>query len=276
MSLTGENLTVRVGDKILVDDVSICVEPGQVYAVIGPNGAGKSTLLRAVTGDVALESGTVLMDGVPLNRWKRRARARVRGILAQSNVLNFGFSVLQVVLMGRSPHSGGRETRYDYTIARDALEACEVLHLEDRVYTTLSGGERQRVQLARVLAQIWEPDPAHPRYLLMDEPTNNLDLTHQHSTLKLARRFAQNGTAVFVILHDLNLAAEYADQILLLNHGRTHAIGTPEAVLTPQNIMATFKMQIVVTAHPLSNRPLIVPVTDDTIQYDQLHLGEKL
>jgi iron complex transport system ATP-binding protein len=266
MTLIGNNLTVRISDKTLVNNVSITVEPGEIYAVIGPNGAGKSTLLRAITGDIQPESGQVLMDGIPLKRWKRRDRARVRGILAQSNTLNFGFSVLQVVLMGRSPHSGGRENRRDYAIARDALDACEVLHLEDRVYTTLSGGERQRVQLARVLAQIWEPSPDHPRYLLMDEPTNNLDLTHQHSTLKRARQFAQAGTAVFVILHDLNLAAEYADKILLINQGETHAIGTPQTVLTPQNIFDTFKMRIVVTAHPLNNRPLIVPVTDDIPQ----------
>jgi iron complex transport system ATP-binding protein len=261
MTLQGIDLTVTVKDKYLIRDISIEVYPGEIHAVIGPNGAGKSTLLKALSGDLKPEHGSVLMNGKPLRQWRLRDRARVRGILAQSSNLTFGFTVLQVVLMGRGPHTSGRESRRDYEIAQAALQECEVLHLEDRLYTTLSGGERQRVQLARVLTQIWEPVNDMPRYLLLDEPTNNLDLTHQHKTLQIAREFADNQVAVFVILHDLNIAAEYADRITVLKDGERLNHGPTQDVLTTETINTAFNMPVMVINHPLHNRPLIVPIT---------------
>jgi iron complex transport system ATP-binding protein len=260
MSLEARDITVRVGRKRLVDSVSLRVTPGEVVAVIGPNGAGKSTLLRALSGDVSPDAGEVLMGGKPLQEWSLRDRARVRGILSQSNTLNFAFSVLQVVLMGRAPHSRGRESRYDYEVVHAALQAAEVQHLEDRIYTTLSGGEKQRVQLARIMAQIWEPINEGPRYLMMDEPTNNLDMSHQHGILGHARDLAAQDVAVMIILHDLNLAAQYADRILLLHEGREVITGRPRTVLTTENIMAAFGMPVIIAPHPHLDCPLVVPV----------------
>lgn len=269
MTLEGRHLTVKVNRTRLLNDVSLRVEPGEIVAVIGPNGAGKSTLLRALSGDLTPETGDVLMAGRPLSQWSLRERAQVRGILSQQVHLSFAFNVLQVVLMGRGPHTRGLEAQRDYEIVHQALETAEVLHLRDRLYTTLSGGERQRVQLARVLAQIWEPVKDQTRYLMMDEPTNNLDLTHQHRALCIARDFARQDVAILVVLHDLNLAAQYADRLVLLHEGAQTAVGTPRQVLTAENIQATFNVNVLVAEHPVINCPFIVPVTED----QQAHLA---
>jgi iron complex transport system ATP-binding protein len=170
-----------------------------------------------------------------------------------------------VALMGRLPHLKGAESARDYEIAHAALEAVEAEHLAERLYTTLSGGEKQRVQLARVLAQIWEArhdetDTDGARFLLLDEPTSNLDLAHQHSTLGVARRFAREGVGVLVILHDLNLAAQYADRILMLNDGRIAHAGSPREVLTRDAIHEVFGVEAIVTRHPSADCPLVVPV----------------
>lgn len=268
MALRGKNLTVKVGQKAvkqktIIEGVSIDVEAGEVVAIIGPNGAGKSTLLHALTGDTRPTTGTVTMGGKPLHEWKLNERAQVRAVLTQSSSLTFSFSVLEVVLMGRGPHVRGGESRYDYDVAYAALELVKVVHLADRMYTTLSGGERQRVQLARVLAQIWlddEADTPKTRYLLMDEPTNNLDLTHQHGTLRVARHFAEHGAAVLAILHDLNLAAQYADKLYVLKQGKLLMEGTPEQVLTAETILQAFDMPVMVTEHPVIGCPLVVPI----------------
>jgi len=257
--LEARNISVMIGPKKLVDDVSFSVSEGEVVAIIGPNGAGKSTLLRTLTGDMNPASGIVCMGSKRLDDWSRRDRARVRGVLAQQTVLTFAFTVLEVVLMGRSPHLTRGETQHDYDIAFDALEACQVIHLAERLYPTLSGGEQQRVQLARVLAQIWEPNELGTRYLLLDEPTSNLDLAHQHSTLQVARELAADGVAVLAILHDLNLASQYADRIVVLREGKNLITGTPQQVLTPETIEYAFNIPVTVVPHPNLNCPLVVP-----------------
>ena len=247
-----------VGAKALLADVSLTLSAGELVAIVGPNGAGKSTLRRVLCGDAAPTAGEVWMDERPLGAWSLVERARARAVLPQDSTLNFPFTAFEVVLMGRTPHVRGAESARDYEIARAALVATEADHLTERLYPTLSGGERQRVQLARVLAQIWEP-AAGARYLLLDEPTSNLDLAHQHSTLAVARRFARAGVGVLVILHDLNLAAQYADRIVMLKDGRVRAAGAPDAVLTAAVIRATFAVPVLVTRHPVLDCPLVVP-----------------
>jgi ABC-type hemin transport system ATPase subunit len=181
--LAAHHVTLRVGRKALLNDVSLAFNPGEVLALIGPNGAGKSTLLKAVAGELTPTTGVVELEQKPLAAWSLQERARRRAVLPQHSMLDFPFTVLEVVLLGRSPHGGGASV-HDHYIARQALAAVEAAHLEQRLYPTLSGGERQRVQLARVLAQIWEPLPdGTARYLLLDEPTASLDLAHQHATL---------------------------------------------------------------------------------------------
>lgn len=256
--IEARNVSVEIHGKLLLDAVSLEVRPGEVLIVVGQNGAGKSTLRKILSGDLEPASGEVWMNKRPLSSWSLKQRAQVRAVLPQDSSLNFPFSVLEVVLMGRAPHVSGAESKRDFEIAREALEAVEAVHLEDRIYPTLSGGERQRVQLARVLAQIWEESGEQTRYLLLDEPISNVDITHQHEILKTARKFAEKGVAVLVILHDLNLAAQYADKVAMMKNGRIVAVDAPEKILTPNLIEETFNVKVGVIEHPFLGCPLIV------------------
>jgi len=185
--------------------------------------------------------------------------------LAQTQALNFAFRVSEVVMIGRAPHIKGRETAKDHEIVQAAMQAAEIEHLQDRLFTTLSGGEQQRVHLARVFAQIWEAPIDQPRYLLVDEPTNNLDLRHQHTTLQMARQFATESTAVLVILHDLNLAAQYVDRVAIMNDGRLIATGTPYEVLSADIIHHVFGIDVTIVAHPQMNFPVLLPSRIDVV-----------
>ena len=253
-------ISVMVGSSTLLAAVSLDVLPGEVVAVVGPNGAGKSTLLRVLCGDLVPTAGEVFLEERRLAAWPLRERAKVIAVLPQDTSLTFPFTVLEVVLMGRTPHLKGREQRHDYDVACAALQEVEVLALAHRLYPTLSGGERQRVQLARVLVQIWDVPSTGHRYLLLDEPTASLDLAHQHSALALAQRFARQGTGVLTIVHDLNLAAQYADRIVVLHAGKQLATGCPQTVLTPEMIQMAFAMSAWVLPHPALSCPLVVPV----------------
>ena len=258
MTLTAEGLTVQIGDKSLIQDIALTLTPGEILAVVGPNGAGKSTLLKVLAGEMQPSQGQVCVGNRSIAAWRKRDLARIRAVLPQASMLTFGFLAQEVVLMGRTPHLSGGESREDHAIVADAMHMTRTDHLIDRIYTTLSGGERQRVQLARVLAQIWEGEA--PRYLLLDEPTNNLDLSHQHGTLTIARQFAERGVGVLTVLHDLNLAAQYADRVLVLKDGQALAEGTPLSVLTPDIIQQTFDLPVMVQPHPCYNCPLIIPM----------------
>lgn len=259
--MKAHNLRLERGGRALLDDVSLTVAAGEVLAVLGPNGAGKSSLRKALSGEWQPSRGTVTLNDKPLTQWPLADLARMRAVLPQDSTLNFPFTVLEVALLGRTPHLRGRERPHDLTVARAALEAAEASHLATRLYPTLSGGERQRVQLARVLAQVWDaPQDGAARYLLLDEPTSNLDLAHQHQTLAIARRFAAQGVGVFIILHDLNLAAQYADRLLLLKAGRVVVTGSPVEVLQAELLREVFQLPVIVTHHPQLIAPLVLPL----------------
>jgi iron complex transport system ATP-binding protein len=248
---------VRGGVRV-VADVSLAVHPGEVLAVLGPNGAGKSTLLDALAGEVALSHGSVQVNSAPIRHLPALERARVRALMPQSSVPAFGFTSFEIALLGRYPHCRGHPGRRDREIAHAALARTDATHLAARLVTTLSGGERARVQLARVLTQLWEPT-LHARYLLLDEPTASLDLAHQHLALRIARRCAEaEGFGVVAVLHDLNLAARYADRVVLLRAGRVHALGRVDAVLHAANIAACFDVEAIVLPHPRGSTPVIV------------------
>ncbi len=255
--LAVRNVHVRVGRSRLLTDVSLSVASGEVVAIVGPNGAGKSTLLKAMCGDVLPTRGEVTLNGRRLRAWHRRERARVMAVLPQESTLAFPFTVLEVVMMGRTPH-GGAGDRRDQAIARAALEAAGMSAFEQRIYPTLSGGERQRVHVARVLAQVWEEPGNGARYLLLDEPTASLDLAYQHHTLETFRQFAARGAGVLAVLHDLNLAAQFADHIVVLRDGHQLASGCPHTVLTPGVIQAAFAFPATVMPHPSRACPLVV------------------
>lgn len=256
--IKAENISVEIQGRKLLEDVSLGITAGEIVAVVGQNGAGKSTLRKVLCGDLEPNAGAVSMDGETLAGWTLNARARVRAVLPQDSALSFPFTVLEVVLMGRAAHVKTTESATDYQIAREALSRVDALGLEERLYPTLSGGERQRVQFARVLAQIWEKFAGQNRYLLLDEPTANLDLTHQHQTLRIARQFAADGAGVLIILHDLNLAAQYADKVLILNRGRASVFDTPANVFTTDLIRENFEVEVSVIKHPFFDCPLII------------------
>lgn len=252
--LCAHKLSILRGDKQVLVDIDLGLQPGQVLGVLGPNGAGKSTLLGALCGELSPAAGEVTLEGRPLQDWHGTERARRLAVLPQSSSLSFGFAVGDVVMMGRMPHDTGRER--DAQIVREALQAADAEHLAERSYLELSGGERQRVHLARVLAQLWLGGAEQT--LLLDEPTSMLDPLHQHTTLQAVRSFADRGAAVLVILHDLNLAARYCDQLMLLEHGRCHALASPREVLTPEALKAVFGIDVLVQDHPERGHPLII------------------
>ena len=255
--LTIENISVRRDSRLLLNNVSFAVKPGEVVAVLGPNGAGKTTLFRVITDEITPDTGQVTLHGKPVKSWDLTERAQIMGILPQSSSLNFSFTVHEVVLLGRSPCSSNREQNNN--IVRKALERVDGWHLHNRDYTSLSGGEKQRVHLARVLVQIWDEPAYGPRVLLLDEPTSALDPAHQHLTLQTAREFAQNNVAVVIIVHDLNLASQYADRLVMLREGLLEAEGPPREVLTQELLKRLLDIDVCILSHPVNGYPVVIP-----------------
>ncbi|MBK1643524.1 heme ABC transporter ATP-binding protein [Thiocapsa imhoffii] len=257
--LKAEKIGFRIAQHRLLEDVGCVVGPGEFVVVLGPNGAGKSTLLRVLSGDLTPTTGAVSLNGRRLRNWSPPVLARQRAVLPQQSALSFPFLVEDVVRMGRSPHRAVARERQE-TIVQEAMRRADVWHLAGRLYPSLSGGERQRVQLARVLAQIWDPTDLGPRYLLLDEPTSALDIAHQHQLLAIAREMLSGGElGVLAILHDLNLASAYADRILLLKNGRLVAAGPVAEIMNCADLAAVFGIPVQTIAHPqLAGRHLVI------------------
>ena len=210
------------------------------------------------SGELFPQNGDIELAGQPLSAQSARALAQRRAVLPQESHLAFAFRARDVVMTGRFPHLRDDETPRDLEICSAALAQVEAAHLSDRLYPTLSSGEKQRVQLARVLAQIWEPPASGPRYLLLDEPTAALDLAHQHSTLQTAREWARTGAVVLAVLHDLNLAMTYADDAWVLENGRLAAAGPIEETLTAALIERVFHVAAELLPRPGASRPAIL------------------
>lgn len=257
MRATG--IRVRRGHRDVLHGVDFAVHTGEVVALVGPNGAGKSTVLAALAGDQPLTAGTVEVDGVPLDRWPAAELARRRAVLPQQHTIGFPFTARQVVRMGRAAWAGTSRRHDDERIVAAAFETCDVTHLADRPFPALSGGERARVALARVLAQDTET-------LLLDEPTAALDIGHQEAVMQVVRQRADAGHAVVVVLHDLGLAAAYADRICVLEHGRIVADAPPPDVLTEDLIGRVYQYPVAVTRHPETGTPLVLPRRGSTGQ----------
>ena len=240
---------------LALEQVSLSVQPGEILVVIGPNGAGKSTLIRAVSGALPVLSGSVAVNGMDLAHLSSNQRARRLAVVPQARNMPAAFTVFQSVLMGRTPYLGwlGQTGSQDQRMARLALEQTLTLELAERRVGELSGGEQQRVLLARALAQ-------DTPVLLLDEPTTHLDLQHQSSLLNLVRKLAdEKKLAVLMVLHDLNLASLYADRVALLVAGRIRASGTPQEVLTEQDLSSVYNVPVHVVPHPDYGSPLILP-----------------
>jgi iron complex transport system ATP-binding protein len=249
-----ENLSVSYNSRQILHDISLSVQSGEILALIGPNGAGKSTLIRAASGVIPF-SGQVRTNGDTFHALTPIQRAKYIAVVPQAILLPPAFTVWETVLMGRTPHLGflGQTSRADEELARRALERVHAENLSERRVGELSGGESQRVLLARALCQ-------STPILLLDEPTAHLDMQYQVSLLELVRKLVrEDNLAVLVALHDLNLAARYADRVALMVAGRITALGSPREVLTPELISRAYCLPVEVVEHPLINSPLVLP-----------------
>ena len=234
-TLEALDLSYSIRGNPLLNGVNVSARPGQFVGVIGPNGAGKSTLLRALAGVIRPESGQIRLSGTDARTVTPAERASAIALVPQIAPLAHGFTCLELVLMGRYPHMGRFQIEgvSDERIAREAMRQTRTEQFADRTLETLSGGERQRVFIARALAQ-------QPRVLLLDEPTANLDILHQLRVLNLVREWVTGGMAAIAAVHDLNLAARYSDALILLHQGRVIAEGSPEDVITAENVRLAY------------------------------------
>lgn len=241
--LSARRLTVRYPGVTApaLDDVTLAIGPGELVAVTGPNGSGKTTLVRAILGLIEPASGEAVVDGRSARTWNRRELARTVGVVTQREDVLFPLRAREIVMMGRYAHLGAlaAERDVDRAAVDDALARCDVSDLADRRVDTLSGGEWQRVRVARALAQA-------PRALVLDEPTASLDVRHEMELFELVRSLATGGLAAMVVTHQLNLAARFADRLLLLDQGRVVALGAPSDVLTDEIVTRTFRWPTVV------------------------------
>jgi len=241
--LRAHGVSLRLGGHALLDQVDLAVQAGEMLVLAGPNAAGKSTLLRVLAGELHPDPGEVTCLGEKLGGWSPDALARRRAVLPQASPLSFPFRVEEVIAMGRYPHSDrGSGSRFPAEVAREVMGAMRIGYLSHRRYTDLSGGERRRVQLARVLAQLWHG--REPRFLLLDEHTANLDLSHQHSSFQLLRRLLDRNIGILAIVHDLGLAARYADRLAVLDRGRLRQVDSPRRVLSGGLVSEVFGVQV--------------------------------
>ncbi|MGO4624081.1 heme ABC transporter ATP-binding protein [Ensifer sp. 2YAB10] len=255
------NLSVRLGGRPVIHGVSLEALPGALTAIVGPNGSGKTTTLKAISGELSPADGTIRINGRDLRGLKPWELALMRGVLPQSTVISFPFTVREVVRLGLAAGANADPAAHD-RVTVEALEAVDLAGFAGRFYQELSGGEQQRVQLARVLCQITDPViDGEPRYLLLDEPVSSLDIRHQLGIMQLARKFCERGGGVVAVMHDLNLTAMFADRMVMMKAGKVRACGTPREVLTDETMEAVFGCRMQVGATPASHVPFVLPQT---------------
>jgi len=255
-ALTVTQLTAGYGESDILTDLDLAVPPGKITVIVGANACGKSTLLRAMSRLLTPRHGQVLLNGKSVHNTPPRELAQTLGLLPQSPIAPEGITVADLVSRGRHPHQGlfSRWTKRDDEAVQAALDATRTADLADRPVDELSGGQRQRVWLAMALAQETE-------ILLLDEPTTFLDINHQIEVLDLLTDLNHaRETTVVMVLHDLNLAARYADHLVAVSGGRIHVAGPPEAVLTEETVRQVFGLASRVIADPISGRPMMLPI----------------
>lgn len=253
--LKTDSLTVSYSEKKVLKDVSIEALSGEILALIGPNGAGKTTLIRAISGTVPIVSGQIYVDGENLSHLSTAERARTLAVVPQARQMGGAYSVEQAVMMGRTAYMSwlGRESQSDQDAVQLALEQTQLREFADRSIAELSGGEQQRVLLARALAQ-------STPVLLLDEPTNHLDLNHQTNLLTLIKRLSkEKELAVLMAVHDLNLVSFVADKVALLVDGEIKTFGTPQEVITTENISKAYQTPVEIISHPATGVSIIFP-----------------
>jgi len=254
LQLRAEGIAFAYRDQIVLNEIDLAIQPGELVGVIGPNGSGKSTLIKCLSRVLSPQRGRIWLDGRELASLSAQQIARTIAVVPQAVELPPGFTAFEIVMMGRVPHLAWwqNETVRDREIARAAMEATQTWTLADRLVNHLSGGERQRVVIARALAQ-------EPQILLLDEPTAHLDIKHQIEVMELVRCLnRERGLAVLIVSHDLNLAAQYCSRLVLFKDGRVYTSGSPRQVISPEILREVYGVDLLVVPHPQNQRPMAV------------------
>ena len=252
MSINLKSVSLKLDDRQILKDVSLEINEGEIVSVIGPNGAGKSTLLNVLTGDISPDSGDTIYDNKQLNKISIQERAFTRSVMSQMQTLVFNFNVKDVIEMGWLQR-GNSDFSSNFSMAFEAVtKECNVQNLVHRKFNSLSGGEQRRVHFARTLLQLWRPSQSNdPRYLLLDEPTANLDLSSEMLLMNILKARASSNVGILVILHDLNLASHFADKIAIMKDGEIKAFGKPEEIMTDDFLTSIYEVPIKVSYEPL-------------------------
>jgi iron complex transport system ATP-binding protein len=256
LKVTG--IDFSIGNKQILRDINLEFLPGQFNMILGPNGSGKSTLLKIFSGELLGYTGEVLYGNKKLEGIKKAELAKFRAVMSQQPELSFPLTADEVVMMGRYPHFGFQPTKKDAAICKEVMAKMNIECFSNRNYLTLSGGEKQRVQYARVLAQIWEPPATGCRYLFLDEPLTSLDINYQQEFLQIAREFTKEHTVLVAVIHDINLAIQFADQLYFLKEGKLVANGGVNQILTANLIKEVFNVDAFLMENPVNNKPLVV------------------
>lgn len=255
-SIFTKEITFKYDESTIIDCLNVSIEKGSFISIIGPNGSGKSTLLKLLAANLVPNRGGVFLEDKNIYSYGKKELAREMAVVPQDTGISFDFDVYDIVLMGRNPHLKRfqRESEEDYKIVRDAMEWTDTWKLRERRINEISGGERQRVIIARALAQ-------EPEIILLDEPTSSLDIHHQIEVLELLKKLnEEKAVTIILVLHDMNLAARYSKEILLLHQGKKVTIGKTEAVMTVENLQKAYHMDMVIERNPYTNTLLIHPL----------------
>lgn len=254
--LKAQNISVKIGKHELLQGINLEAKQGEITALIGPNGAGKSTLLKSISGDIS-HGGDFWLHNTCIQEYPKKELAQVKAVLLQKSQLQFDFKVQEVTMMGRYPHFKHLPSKNDHTIVEKYQDYLSLNKHAEQVHLSLSGGEQQRNHFARVLAQL-DSNNLLPKLLLLDEPLNNLDVKYQYQFMEMLQEFVAKGNAVIVVMHDLNLTAEFAHHIVLLKEGKVAASGAPEKVYTKKTLEECYEIPVHVQQHPFKNHPMVL------------------
>ncbi len=256
--LRTENISYSIGKKQILKNISLEFIPGEFNMILGPNGSGKSTFLKIFSGEINDYDGNVFYGDKKIGSIKKEELARKRAVMSQQPELNFPLSVEEVIMMGRYPHFAFNPGKKDEDICNEVMNRMNLRSFKERNYLTLSGGEKQRVQFARVLAQVWEKPGSVTRHLFLDEPLASLDINYQQEFLQIARSFLGPDTIITAVIHDINLAIQYADKLFFFKEGELAALGKPSSILSEKLIEDIFRVKVTIISNPLSGSPLVV------------------
>ncbi len=254
--ITAKKLSFAHRDFQILKGIDVSIKPGELLIIIGPNGAGKSTLLSMLANENAGKEDVIYFKQKKFEEWNPRILARHKAKFSQEHNADIGLAVKDIVLMGRYPYFKSVPHQTDWQAVNQMMNKTEVFELKDRKYNSLSGGEKQRVHLARVLAQL--QNEVSPKLAFFDEPLNNLDIKYQYQILNTVQEFTRQGNSAILVLHDLNLTAEFADKVLLLKKGKAVKYGVPEDIFTEEIIKKAYDFPCAVCANPVTRCPMII------------------